>query len=77
MNCSDSIDTISEKFRVQPSFRDNLSFSASMISPDAMDAELGNLEEDSGYTDLPDSVSTPAIKHGKWGWWVLISPFIL
>jgi hypothetical protein len=66
--CSPNITELSETFRVTPSFRDRLQFSASMIDPTAMDEELQDME-----TELPEA----AVKHHNWGWWSLVAPFIL
>ena len=61
----------SDFFNVNPSFRDSLSFSSSMISPNAMHDELTALDG----TEEPDN--TAIKKAGKWGWWGLVAPFIL
>jgi hypothetical protein len=63
-----------EEFRVTPSFRDNLSFSASMIDPNAMDQEITG---SGGYSSAPLDSTAPTVVHHKWGWWSLVAPFIL
>lgn len=66
-SCPTSFDAQAEQFRVTGSFRDNLKFNAYMISAPAMDEVLRSVEE----------TPQPAKKHGNWGWWSLVAPFIL
>lgn len=71
--CGLDLAQTAEDFRVMPSYRDGLKFSASMIDPNAMDSELTNWS----YSSAVLPTSTPPILHHKWGWWSLVAPFIL